>query len=116
MVEGPERRFFFAGDTGYFDGFARIGAAHGPFDLVAMPIGAYEPIRMMRASHMNPEEAVEAAMDLRARRAVAMHFGTFDLSDEPLDEPPRRFRAAAAESPLGTGAAWVLRIGETRSF
>lgn len=116
MVEGPERRFFFAGDTGHFDGFERIGAAHGPFDLVAVPIGAYEPVRMMRASHMDPEEAVDAAIDLRARRAVAMHFGTFDLSDEPLGEPPRRFRAAAAASPLGAGAAWILRIGETRFF
>ncbi len=116
MVEGPVRKFFFAGDTGYFDGFERIGAAHGPFDLVAVPIGAYEPARMMRASHMDPEEAVQAAIDLRARQAVAMHFGTFDLSDEPLDEPPRRFRAAAHAGPLGGGAAWVLRIGETRFF
>jgi len=116
MVEGRERRFFFAGDTGYFGGFEQIGTAHGPFDLVAVPIGAYEPVRMMRASHMNPEEAVDAAMDLRARRAVAMHFGTFDLSDEPLDEPPRRFRAAAEATSLGSDAAWILRVGETRRF
>jgi N-acyl-phosphatidylethanolamine-hydrolysing phospholipase D len=113
---GPERRFYFAGDTGYFEGFARIGEVFGPFDLAAVPIGAYEPAAMMRASHLDPEEAVRAALDLDARRAVAMHFGTFDLSDEPLDEPPIRFRAAARDQGLDPESAWVLKIGETRPF
>ncbi len=112
-VTGPDRRFYFAGDSGYFDGFARIAEALGPFDLAAVPIGAYEPAAMMRAAHLDPEEAVQAAVDLRARRALAMHFGTFDLSDEPLDEPPRRFLERAAQ---GDAEAWVLRIGETREF
>jgi N-acyl-phosphatidylethanolamine-hydrolysing phospholipase D len=115
-VTGAERRFYFAGDTGYFDGFARIAKALGPFDLAALPIGAYEPVAMMKYSHMNPEEAIQAAVDLRARRAVAMHYGTFDLSDEPLDDPPRRFRAAAGQGELGAEAAWLLQIGETREF
>jgi N-acyl-phosphatidylethanolamine-hydrolysing phospholipase D len=115
-VTGPQRRFYFAGDTGYFEGFARIGAAHGPFDLAAVPIGAYEPAAMMKASHLDPEEAVQATLDLGARQALAIHYGTFDLSDEPLAEPPRRFRAAAEASSLGSAGAWVLRIGETREF
>lgn len=115
-VRGAERSFYFAGDTGYFDGFERIGAAIGPFDLAALPIGAYEPVAMMRASHLNPEESIQAAVDLRASRALAMHFGTFDLSDEPLDEPPRRFRAAASTGSLGADGAWILKIGETRPF
>ena len=115
-VVGPERRFYFAGDTGWFDGFARIGEVFGSFDLAAVPIGAYEPAAMMRASHLDPEEAVRAALDLRARRALAIHYGTFDLSDEPLDEPPRRFRAAAESRGLTSDAAWLLRIGETRGF
>ena len=71
---------------------------------------------MMRESHMNPEEAIRAALDLQARAAVAMHFGTFDLSDEPLTEPPLRFSAAAKQSELGETGAWVLDIGETREF
>jgi N-acyl-phosphatidylethanolamine-hydrolysing phospholipase D len=115
-VTSEQGRFFFAGDTGYFGGFREIGARLGPFDLAALPIGAYEPRAMMRASHMNPEEAVQAALDLGARRAVAMHFGTFDLSDEPLDEPPRRFARAAADAGLGADSAWLLDIGETRWF
>jgi N-acyl-phosphatidylethanolamine-hydrolysing phospholipase D len=115
-VVGPRRSFFHAGDTGYFDGFARIAEAFEPFDLVAVPIGAYEPMEMMGASHMNPEEAIQAAVDLHARRAVAMHYGTFDLSDEPLADPPRRFRNAAVSSALGSESAWLLRVGETRTF
>jgi N-acyl-phosphatidylethanolamine-hydrolysing phospholipase D len=86
------------------------------FDLAAVPIGAYRPVAMMKPSHLNPEEAIQAALDLKARRALAIHFGTFDLSDESLDEPPRRFRAAAAGTPLGEEGAWVLRIGEMREF
>ena len=115
-VTAADRRFFFAGDTGAFEGFARIGAALGPFDLAAMPIGAYEPSAMMRPFHLNPEEAVDAGRALRARRLVAMHFGTFDLSDEPLDEPPRRFRAAARIADYDEDDLWVLDIGETREF
>lgn len=115
-VVSEERRFYFAGDTGYFDGFARIADALGPFDLAALPIGAYEPRAMMRESHMNPEEAARAARDLRTRRAVAMHFGTFDLSDEPLDEPPKRFRAATLEQGFESDDVWVLDVGETRAF
>ena len=115
-VSGTQRKFFFSGDTGYFDGFERIGEALGPFDLAAVPIGAYEPSKMMRESHMNPEEAILAAVDVRAKQAIAIHFGTFDLSDEPLDEPPRRFLEAAAHSPLESGSAWVLDVGETRKF
>ncbi len=115
-VTAPDRRFYFAGDSGYSDDFARIGTALGPFDLAALPIGAYEPKAMMRESHMNPEEAARAAVELGTRTALAMHFGTFDLSDEPLDEPPRRFLDAAASGPLGHAAAWVMRIGETRPF
>jgi len=115
-ITGTERRFYFAGDTGYFEGFKEIGAKLGPFDLAAVPIGAYEPNAMMEASHMNPEEAVQAAIDVQTNIAVAMHFGTFDLSDEPISEPPLRFKAAAKETILGTTNSWVLDIGETREF
>ena len=114
-VTAEDRRFYFAGDTGYFSGFKAIGERLGPFDLVAVPIGAYEPQAMMRESHLNPEEAIQAAIDLDADRAVAIHFGTFDLSDEPLAEPPLRFRQAAISAQFDD-SAWILSIGETRKF
>ena len=115
-VIGPEHRFYFGGDTGYFDGFARIGARLGPFDLAAVPIGAYLPPKMMRFMHLNPEEALRAGRDLRARRVVAIHFGTFNLGGEPIGEPPVRFRAGAAEAGYEPEDAWVLDVGETREF
>ena len=115
-VTGPDKRFYHAGDTGYFPGFQTIGKHLQGFDLAAVPIGAYAPREMMRASHMNPEEAVQAARDLNARNMVGMHFGTFDLSDEPLDEPPRRFRQAAARQGVAPGSVWIMRVGETRRF
>jgi N-acyl-phosphatidylethanolamine-hydrolysing phospholipase D len=115
-IMGTQRRFYFAGDTGYFNGFKVIGAKLGPFDLAAVPIGAYEPRAMMEASHMNPEEALQAALDVRANSAVAIHFGTFDLSDEPISEPPLRFKAAAEGTELASDKSWVLDIGETREF
>jgi N-acyl-phosphatidylethanolamine-hydrolysing phospholipase D len=116
VVEGPTRRFYHAGDTGYFDGFRALRGRFGPIDLAALPIGAYEPAPIMRFVHLDPDEAVRAARDLDARHAVAMHWGTFDLTDEPLDEPPRRFRAAADAAGLGPDRAWVLAVGETRRW
>jgi N-acyl-phosphatidylethanolamine-hydrolysing phospholipase D len=116
VVTGPTRRFYHAGDTGYFDGFRTIGARFGPIDLAALPIGAYAPPAIMRFVHLDPEEAVRAAVELGARHVVAMHWGTFDLTDEPLDEPPRRFQTAATAAGLDADRAWVLAIGETRRW
>ncbi len=116
VVQGPTRRFYHAGDTGYFGGFAEIGSRLGPIDLAAIPVGAYLPSAMMRPVHLDPEEAVRAALDLGTARALAMHWGTFDLTDEPLDEPPARFLAEAARRGLDRDRAWVVAVGETRSW
>jgi len=114
VVEGATRRFYFAGDTAYFPGFEEIGTRLGPPDLAAVPVGAYRPPEIMKPVHVTPEEALRGARDMEAKRVVAMHFGTFDLADEPLDEPPARFRAEAARLGLGDDRAWVLKVGETR--
>jgi N-acyl-phosphatidylethanolamine-hydrolysing phospholipase D len=113
VVEGSGLRFYHSGDTAYFPGFSEIGRRLGPIDVAAIPIGAYLPAEIMQPVHLNPEEAVQAALDLGARAVVGMHYGTFDLSDEPLAEPPVRFLRAAAERGLGE-RAFVLKIGETR--
>ena len=115
VVESAANRFYFAGDTAYFPGFAEIAARVGPPDLAAIPIGAYLPAEIMARVHLNPEEAVQAALDLRTRQVVGMHFGTFDLTDEPLEEPPLRFLAEAQRKGLGD-RAWVLKVGETRAW
>jgi N-acyl-phosphatidylethanolamine-hydrolysing phospholipase D len=115
-VVGPTKHFYHAGDTGYFDGFAQIRERIGAPDLAAVPIGAYDPAEIMRFVHMNPEEAAQAAVDLGAGNAVGMHFGTFDLTDEPSHEPPGRFRRAATSLGMREDQAWVLDVGETRQW
>ena len=115
-VVGATRRVYFSGDTGAFPGFAAIGRRLGPFDLALLPIGAYEPAEMMQPVHLNPEEAVAAAIALRAQRTLGIHWGTYDLTDEPVGEPPVRFRAALAAAGLEEERGWVFRIGETREF
>lgn len=114
VVRSPRFNFFFAGDSGYTDRFKEIGRRLGPFDLAAIPIGAYEPRWFMRDHHMDPREAVQVHQDLGARRSVAIHWGTFILTDEPLDEPPVRLAEALGEKGLDADVFWVLRHGETR--
>jgi len=116
VVSGEQRRFYFAGDTGFFEGFAEIARRLGPIDLAAVPIGAYEPVEMMQPVHLNPEEAVAALEALSAKRSLAIHFGTFDLTDEALDEPPRRFAAASRAAQRGPERDWVFAVGETRRW
>lgn len=116
VVESKSRRFYFAGDTGSFDGFSEIRERIGEPDLAAMPIGAYDPAEIMRPSHVNPEEAVAGLVDLDAGRGLAVHFGTFDLSDEPIDEPPRRFLEASRLAGRGADRDWVFAVGETRAW
>jgi N-acyl-phosphatidylethanolamine-hydrolysing phospholipase D len=108
------RSVYFGGDSGYFRGYADIGARLGPFDLVLMPIGAYEPRWFMKAAHMNPEEAVHAFRDLGGTGAfIGMHWGTFRLTDEAPLEPPERARVAWAKAGLPPEALCEPGIGGT---
>ncbi|HEX8850931.1 MAG TPA: MBL fold metallo-hydrolase [Gemmatimonadaceae bacterium] len=114
-------RVFYAGDTGLHPEFAVIGERLGPFDLAIMPIGAYEPRWFMRPVHMNAEEAVDATAALGGGASSApvmlgVHWGTFRLTDEPTDEPPRRASRAWAARGLAPDRCWLLRHGETRTM
>lgn len=122
-VAAPARRVFFAGDTGLHPEFAAIGDRFGPFHAALLPVGAYEPRWFMRPVHMNPEEAVRAFRELHAARPplpgkaavmVPMHWGTFRLTDEPMDEPPRRVAEAWRAADLDPAGLWILAHGETR--
>ncbi len=97
LIEAAGRRILFAGDTGYGPHFRDIAARLGPIDLALLPIGAYEPRWFMKDIHMNPAEAVQAHVDLAARRSIAMHFGTFQLTPEAIDEPVRELAKALRE-------------------
>jgi N-acyl-phosphatidylethanolamine-hydrolysing phospholipase D len=113
VIRGDMFNFFFCGDTGYTPHFKKIGSTLGPFDLAAIPIGAYEPRWFMRYHHVSPEEAVRIHLDVRSKQSIAIHWGTFILTDEPLDEPPGRLKQAAREMGLPPNSFRVPVHGET---
>jgi N-acyl-phosphatidylethanolamine-hydrolysing phospholipase D len=114
-IHTARHRLFFAGDTGYHPTFGEIAARYGPFDLLLLPIGAYDPRWFMEPVHMDPDEALAAYRDLGGRGAVLpVHWGTFRLTDEAMTEPPERFRAAWENARLDSDDLWLLRHGETR--
>jgi N-acyl-phosphatidylethanolamine-hydrolysing phospholipase D len=116
VVEQPGFRFFFAGDTAYSLDFKDIRKHFGPIDLAAIPIGAYEPRWFMSIMHANPQEAVQIHLDLNARHSVAMHWGTFILTDEPLDEPPQKLAAAREAAGISPEEFFLMKHGETREL
>lgn len=119
-VFAPDCHLFFAGDTGYSRDFSRIRAhfAHrqvdGGFDIALIPIGAYEPRWFMKAQHVNVEEALKIHADLGARRSLGVHWGTFELTDEALDEPPRQLALQRPDAGLAEDDFFTLAIGGTR--
>jgi N-acyl-phosphatidylethanolamine-hydrolysing phospholipase D len=116
LVDSGDYRYYFAGDTGYFHGFAEFGRTFAPIDVAMLPIGAYEPRWFMRDQHMDPAEAWQAFLDLGARHFLPMHWGTFDLTDEPVDWPPtalgevieRQRGDAARVHTLDIGGRWKV--------
>lgn len=113
-VLGPWSRFFFAGDTGYCPAFEEIGKRFGPFDLAAIPIGAYEPRWFMKYQHADPEDAVRIHIDLQTKRSVAIHWGTFALANEHYLEPPVKLNEALERYGLSCEDFFILKHGESR--
>jgi L-ascorbate metabolism protein UlaG (beta-lactamase superfamily) len=107
---------YFAGDSGFSPQFAEIGERCPGIDVALIPIGAYEPRWFMTPAHMNPDEAVRAHLDVGARRSVGMHFGTFQLTDEPIDEPLDKLDEARAEHGVDASEFRTLDFGETLVF
>lgn len=99
LIIGKQTKIYFAGDSAYHPDFYKdIFNLFGEIDICIFPIAAYSPRFMMSSSHMNPEEAVSAFNDLKGKTFIPMHYGTFDLSDEPLGEPIKRLRTALIEN------------------
>ncbi|HWR16628.1 MAG TPA: MBL fold metallo-hydrolase [Terriglobales bacterium] len=113
VVKSSKHSFYHSGDTAYFDGFAEIGRRLQP-ELALLPIGAYNP-PSFRNVHTSPEDAVQAFRDMNARWMVPMHYGTFRLSHEPMDEPVQKLEHEAKRFGL-TDRVLVLQEGITRIF
>jgi L-ascorbate metabolism protein UlaG (beta-lactamase superfamily) len=106
-------RIYFAGDTAYAAFFRAIRHRLGPIDLALLPIGAYEPRWFMQAVHMNPAEAVQAHVDLEASQSVSMHFGTFQLTTEGIDEPLQALEDACRAKNVAPSQFRTLGFGES---
>lgn len=113
LIRNKEKTIYFGGDSGYGKHFKDIrGMIYGDINEVILPIGAYEPAYIMNTNHMNPSEALQAFHDLKGKRMIPMHFGTFDLSDEPLGEPEQRMRKLKQDGKIN-GELKICKIGET---
>lgn len=110
LIETPRHKIFFAGDSAYAPHFKDIGEMFAP-DICLMPIGAYKPSYIMKTNHMDPGEAVQAFHDLKGQTFIPMHYGTFDLADEPPGEPIRFIRQMEKHNKIH-GSVKELKIGE----
>jgi N-acyl-phosphatidylethanolamine-hydrolysing phospholipase D len=119
-VMAPDCHLFYAGDTGYSRDFKEIRKrladkqGSGGFDIALLPIGAYEPRWFMKEQHVNVQEAVKIHQDLGAKRSLGVHWGTFELTDEALDEPPRQLVLEREAAKIADEEFFVLAIGQTR--
>lgn len=112
VMQGPSTKIYFAGDTGMGSHFAETGAEHGPFDLSLIPIGAYSPRWFMSPIHIDPAQAVLAHQQLRSRSSLGIHHGTFQLTEEGMDDPVKLLASEASAAGLKEGEFRALKPGE----
>ncbi|MBN1291419.1 MAG: MBL fold metallo-hydrolase [Candidatus Latescibacteria bacterium] len=114
IIQGKRNNLFFAGDTGYFPGFKEIGSRFGPFNIVCLPIGAYLPRKYLEHVHMSPKDALHAYHDLQGTIFLAIHWGTFNLGNDPPDMAPKVLKEEIKKMNLDEDLFWILKHGETR--
>ena len=118
LIEYAGKKIFFACDTGYGNIYKKIGKEYGPIDLTMINIGAYDFRPMFEKSiyHTSPEEALQAAQDLKSKKVLGTHWGTFVLSLEPIMEPPKRFKDNAEKFGFKREDALIFKIGEFKKL
>lgn len=115
VIKSKDSMIYFMGDSGYDSHFKEIGDLFGKFDYCLMGVGAFLPWYIMHSSHTTPYEAVNGFHDLGGRTFIPMHYGTYDLADEPLEEPLHRLRDLDNNN-LINGKLLILKIGEVTSI
>jgi L-ascorbate metabolism protein UlaG (beta-lactamase superfamily) len=116
VIKSRGRLIYFSGDSGYSKHFSDIKLRLGSPDIAMLGIGSYEPRWFMKPIHMNPAEAVRAHGDLGAKHSIGMHFGTFQLTPEPIDQPQADLKAALSQSGISDTEFVTLHEGETRIY
>ncbi len=116
MVELGKKRIYFGGDTGYSPHFKRIRERLGEPDVALLPIGAYEPYWFMKPIHMNPDDAVLAHLDLGSKKSIGMHFGTFKLTTEAIDQPEKDLKLCLQARGVEAKSFVVPVEGNTETF
>jgi L-ascorbate metabolism protein UlaG (beta-lactamase superfamily) len=113
LIGAGTQRIYFAGDTAYAPFFRSVRHRLGPIDLALLPIGAYEPRWFMQSVHMNPAEALQAHIDLEAGESIGMHFGTFQLTTEAIEEPVRALNEAREARNVGRAVFRTISFGDS---
>ncbi len=114
VFENKNFKCIFVGDTGYSKDFATIQQRFGHMDLSLIPIGAYAPRWFMKYHHCNVDEAIQIHKDLKSKKSIAMHWGTFQLTDEPMDEPIKLLKKLAPEKNLLSNEFVAMTHGESK--
>ena len=112
VIKLGESKIYFGGDSGYAEHYQQTFDQFGPMDLALLPIGAYAPRSFMVYAHMDPAQAVQAHLDLRAQQSIGMHYGTFQLTSEPFNEPEALLQQETANAGLGENTFITLPFGE----
>ena len=118
LIEYKDKKIFFACDTGYGNIYKYLGEKYGPIDLTMINIGAYnfKPMFDKSVYHTTPEEALNIAKDLRSKKVIGMHWGTFVLSLEPIMEPPKRFKENAEKFDFKKDDVIIFKVGEFKKI
>jgi N-acyl-phosphatidylethanolamine-hydrolysing phospholipase D len=111
-VNSSAGNFFFGGDTAYCDCFKIIGDELGPFDIAAIPIGAYKPREFTKNVHCDPAEAVAIHTDIRSKQSIGIHWGTYPLTDEDTIEPPLELKRARDAAQISNREFFTLSLGQ----
>ena len=114
VFENEDFKSIFVGDTGYSKDFSTIQQKFGPMDLSMIPIGAYAPRWFMKDHHCNVEEAIQIHKDLKSKKSIAMHWGTFQLTDEPMDEPVKLLKKLTIENNFLPDEFIAMTHGESK--